>query len=305
MIQMNGELSAQYGAYHAALFIHIVGSVFAAATLAFQKKPFPSLRNLPLWMFTGGVIGVLTTVFDNLAFSQISLTSILALSLFAQLVFSYLIDTFGWFGMVRHPGKSLSITGLLLALSGIALMFERSSLQKGLYVLLSTAAGLTVVLSRTVNARLADRIGALQGSLVNHLIGLPVCLLLAFSIPETAAPGPFRLRIWCGGILGVGTVALCNFLVPKIPAYRLTLLSFCGQFFCGVLLDLLGGSTLNEREFFAGLLVAAGVAVNQVSEIRRQKQAKRRKAYYERIARIENEHWDFVLWRAKERQSDP
>ena len=64
--------------------------------------------------------------------------------------------------------------------------------------------------------------------------------------------------MWCGGILGVISVAVCNVIVPRIPACKLTLFTFCGQLFCGIALDILNGRELNEREFHAGLLVSMG-----------------------------------------------
>lgn len=276
MIQWNGDLSAQVGVYHAALYIHIVGAVFAAFVLGTRTRK-GNMQRKPLWMYLGGAIGVLTTLFNNFAFSHISLTSIVALGLFAQLVFSYLIDTFGWFGMERRRER-LSICGTLLSVAGIVLMLENPAAGGWGSVLISLGAGITVVLSRIVNAHLSQRIGVLQGSLVNHLVGLPFCLLLALSIGvnESSATvpfmtGDFRLWIWCGGMLGVITVALSNVIVPKIPAYQLSLFLFCGQLFCGMLLDVFGGGTLNKREFGAGILVAAGIAVSQVSKICRDR----------------------------------
>lgn len=275
MLQMNGSLGVRFGVYHAALYTHIVGSVFGFFALFLtNKRHSRSVRKIPVWMYSGGVIGVATTVCNNLAFSHISLTSIIALGLFAQLVFSWLIDSFGWFGMVRQKDKGASIPAVLLSAAGIVLMLDTPTAGGFWYVLFSLAAGVTVVLSRTVNARLSEHTGALEGSLINHLAGLPFCLLLAFLVPETAVPGRFTLWPWLGGVLGVATVVLCNITVPKIPAYRLTLLSFCGQLFCGILFDLLGGSALNEREFAAGLLVAAGIAAGQFSAIRRQRKRK-------------------------------
>ena len=44
---------------------------------------------------------------------------------------------------------------------------------------IACAAGISVVLSRTINAYLAEKTGALQGALINHLIGLPITILLA------------------------------------------------------------------------------------------------------------------------------
>jgi transporter family-2 protein len=279
MIQWNGDLSAQVGAYHAALYIHIVGAVFAAFVLCTRTRK-GNMQRTSLWMYLGGAIGVLTTLFNNFAFSRISLTSIVALGLFAQLVFSYFIDTFGWFGMERRREK-LSICGTLLSVAGIALMLENPAAGGWGSVLISLGAGITVVLSRIVNAHLSQRIGALQGSLVNHLVGLPFCLLLAIGVgvneSSAAVPfmaGDFRLWIWCGGMLGVTTVAMTNVIVPKIPAYQLSLFLFCGQLFCGMLLDVFCGGALNKREFGAGILVAAGIAVNQVSKICRERKEK-------------------------------
>lgn len=84
------------------------------------------------------------------------------------------------------------------------------------YILLSLAAGVTVVLSRTVNARLSEHTGALEGSLVNLLGGLPLCLLLVLVVPEVAVPGRFSLWPWLGGILGLTAVALCNARIAHV-----------------------------------------------------------------------------------------
>ena len=298
MIQINGGLSGQFGAYHAALYIHIVGSVFAALLLLLRRQRVSGIKGLPFWMFLGGVIGVLTTVFHNIVFSHISLTSIMALDLFGQLVLSYSIDRFGWFGMERRK-EDLSIPCVLLSVVGIALMLDNSASGGLGYILLALGAGFSNVLSRTVNAHLSNHIGALQGSLINHLTGLPVCLLLALMIPEQTVDQPFRLWIWCGGILGVLIVMICNITVPKIPACRLTLFTLCGQLFCGILLDVLLGGELNTKEFGAGLLVAAGILSNQLLKIHRKKQVDREEAYRARIARIEQEHRDAILKKAQ------
>lgn len=47
MIQWNGDLSAQVGAYHAALYIHIVGAVFAAFVLCTRTRKGNMQLKLP------------------------------------------------------------------------------------------------------------------------------------------------------------------------------------------------------------------------------------------------------------------
>ncbi len=190
------------------------------------------------------------------------------------MILSYFIDRFGWFGMERRK-EDLSIACILLSIVGIALMLDDPTSGGWGYILLSLGAGISVVMSRTVNAHLSAHIGALQGSLVNHLAGLPVCLLLALAIPEQTIQQPFRFWIWGGGILGVLIVVICNVTVPRIPAYRLTLFTLCGQLFCGILLDTMLGSALDQREFGAGLLVAAGIISNQLLKVHQAKVSKR------------------------------
>ncbi len=297
MIQMDGGLGARFGVYHGTLYIHIVGVLFAALVLLLRRKPLGLRRGIPAWMYLGGVIGVATTVCSNLAFTHLSLTSILALELFAQLALSCLIDRFGWLGMARQKELDMSGVGMLLSLAGIALML-RGGGSSPVYVLLALAAGATVVLSRVVNAHLSRRIGELQGSFINHLAGLPVCLLLVALIPEQGSPGPYPLWVWGGGVLGVFVVLLCNVTVPRLPASRVTLLSFCGQMFCGILLDLLLSGSVDKTEFAAGLLVAAGVAASQGTKLLRQRREKRRTAYFAHIARAEQAHREQILRRS-------
>ena len=66
--------------------------------------------------------------------------------------------------------------------------------------------------------------------------------------------------------MGVAVVLLSNLTVPRVPAFRLTLLLFIGQIFTGVLLDLLLGNSFSDATFRGGLVIAAGVIVNLVVE---------------------------------------
>lgn len=100
--------------------------------------------------------------------------------------------------------------------------------------------------------------------------------------------------MWFGGIIGVVNVIICNVLVPKMSASRLTMLTLCGQLLCGLLLDLLFGGFLNSQEFFAGLTITVGILVNYLGRYCKAQKHLREKQYYARIARIEREHWERV-----------
>ena len=84
-------------------------------------------------------------------------------------------------------------------------------------------------------------------------MGLPITIVVAALVimrdpaafADLSCPSVFSTQAWiyCGGILGVSTVLLCNITVPRVSAFRLTLLTFVGQLFTGILLDLCSKNT--------------------------------------------------------------
>lgn len=264
MILWNGQLTAGYGNYAAAVIIHVVGTTLSGVLcLAGRRKVF---AKAPFWAYLGGAIGVLSTLFNNYAFGHITMTSIVALGLLGQTITSVLLDRFGWLGAPKRRVDRSVAVALISAPVGIFLMLDGSVSQSILAVLLSLGAGVTVVLSRMVNARLASETSPLAGSFVNHLVGLPICVVLLLLLGQWTTPAAGTIEPWmyCGGMLGVTTVLLFNITVPKVSAFRLTLLSFVGQVFTGVALDVALGQTASAASFRGGLVIAAGLLVSQL-----------------------------------------
>lgn len=271
MISVNGTLSVQYSAFTAAAIIHAVGSAFALLICALQKNKKPIWIHKPKWIYLGGALGVFTTVFQNMAFTFISVTSVIALGLLGQTVTSLVIDRLGLFGMEKRPLPWYTLIGLGVSAAGICIMLDSTVTSAALGTAISFAAGISLVLSRTVNARLAEHTGALRGSLVNHLVGLPITVVLAFVAANgtsvmASAGGTVRPWIYFGGVLGVVVVMLLNIMVPKIPGFQLSLLLFVGQIFTGILLDVAAGSAHSSASLWGGIIIAAGIGVNMVIE---------------------------------------
>ena len=276
MVSVNGSLSDRYGALLAAVIVHVVGILFAFILCTVKRDRKKMFGFAPGWIYLGGVIGALTTVCNNVAFGHISMTSIVALGLLGQTVMSLAIDCFGLFGMKRHPLQKKSLIGLVFSLAGIGIMLDNSVREAVYAVCFSLMAGVTVVLSRTVNARLAERTGALEGSLVNHLAGLPVTILIAMlgagsggivhGIMAGGVHFPAQPWIYLGGTMGVIVVLLCNLTVPRVSAFRLTVLTFVGQVFTGLLLDVVIGKCRLDASFAGGVVISAGMAVNLMVE---------------------------------------
>ena len=272
MIAFNGGLTEQYGVYPAVVIIHIVGlTLITAAALLKRERPF-SVRHA-WFLYLGGAIGVLTTIFNNFAFGRISVSAILALGLFGQSITGITIDQYGLLGMRKHPFTRRKLIGLSFIIAGIAAMmnnFEPAA------VAVSFAAGVCIVVSRTLNAKLSELTSMRTSAFYNYLIGLavsiPVFLLLGnaeTALKEfTVSPDWY---IYLGGALGLCIVFISNITVVKIPAFYLTLLIFTGQVFSGILIDAVILQGFPFRNLTGGILVTLGLSVNLLLDRKRLK----------------------------------
>jgi len=265
MIPMNGGLADLYGLHSASVFIHVTGLlVIAAIVLAKRENPF--VKGQPLYLYLGGAIGVLTVICNNLAFGRISVSAILALLLVGQGVTGLAFDQFGWLGMPKHPFRRRRIIGLLLITGGIVIMVDRFDFTA---VTLSFAAGVITVISRTLNAKLADNTSARISTFFNYAVGLAgasaVCLLLGRSEPVysglVVSPDFY---LYLGGTLGVCMILISNMIVTKVPAFYLSLLLFIGQVFAGIVIDALIMRSFSMPILIGGLLVTAGLCTDIV-----------------------------------------
>ena len=273
MIAFNGGLTGQYGVYTATVIIHIAGLILISAVVLFKRDKVFATR-FPLYLYLGGAIGVFTTVFNNFSFGRISVSAILALGLLGQSISGLVIDQFGLLGMPKHSFTKGKLVGLILIIGGIVSMVDNLEVAA---VIVSFAAGVNIVLSRTLNAKLSDVSNERTGTFYNYFIGLfgAVIVLLILGRGEAlfANPGVLTLSshwwIYLGGVLGVCVVFLGNVTVVKISAFYLTLLIFIGQIFSGILIDIIIAQQLSYRNLLGGVFVAVGLGVNLLLDNRR------------------------------------
>ena len=123
MVFFNGMLSQAVGSYPATVIIHTVGVIICFIFISIKKQKIFENRKLPAWMYLGGVIGVGTTLFNNMAFGHISISSILVLSFLGEITASLIIDQFGFFSLEKRKINKKKILSLLIMLSGIFIIF--------------------------------------------------------------------------------------------------------------------------------------------------------------------------------------
>jgi len=262
LVASNGSLSAHYGIYTASVIIHVVGLI-AMTTVLLLRKESPFKHSATWFLYIGGGIGVLTTLFNNFAFGVISISAILALALLGQSVAGLLVDQYGLMGMPKHPFHLRKLAGIALVVAGIVVMIDSFAL---IPVLISFAAGICIVLSRTLNAKLAEKSSVYISTFYNYVVGLSVSavalLLLGQAELGTLPALSLDPLIYLGGLFGAAVVLICNITVARVSAFYLTLLMFAGQVFSAIIFDMFITQTFAPLILIGGILVALGLCVD-------------------------------------------
>ena len=122
MLFCNGELSIRLGNYNAVVLIHIVGIVVVGSILIIKKQKLSFDRSIPIYLYTGGAIGVIMVIFNNLCMNSLGVSLTLSIGLLGQSLAASLIDHFGLLGMEIHKLKKRKIVGFSFVLLGIVTM---------------------------------------------------------------------------------------------------------------------------------------------------------------------------------------
>ncbi len=267
MVAINGQLTVTYGMYSATVVIHLVGLLFITMLVLIKRKSARPAKKLPFHFYLGGAVGVATVVFNNMAYGHISMSALLALSLLGQILSSLVVDQFGLFSMPRRPISVRKLPGIVLVTVGIGWMLWPFDARVIIPVVVSLLTGVTIVVSRSINACLARQTGMLQSTLCNYAVGFAVSILvlLAAGTGEpmlssfTLSP---RVYIYTGGMLGVCVVTLFNAVAAKVSSFYITLLSFAGQVFSGLVLDIMLTGSFSLFNLIGGVFVTVGLAQN-------------------------------------------
>lgn len=127
--------------------------------------------------------------------------------------------------------------------------------------------GITVIISRTTNAQLSKHISNRASTFYNYLTGGIVSLIVLLISKEIAPSWVFPDSLsgyimYLGGIVGVFSILLSNYITPKISAFQLTIILFISQIFTGIIIDWLRYDTLSIGKVIGGILVLFGLIYN-------------------------------------------
>lgn len=122
MVSLNGGVSNAAGNYVSSVIIHFIGLIGIIFVLIFTKSKIKNLKGIPFYMFSGGLIGVLTVLFTNASSGVLGVSLTVSLTLLGQLVTSLVIDNFGYFNMPIVKFDKRKILGLVIIITGIYVM---------------------------------------------------------------------------------------------------------------------------------------------------------------------------------------
>lgn len=122
MVVLNGDLGNATGNYISSVIIHFVGLIGIIILLVVTKSKIKNLKGIPFYMFSGGLIGILTVLFTNISFTNLGVSLTVSLALLGQLVTSIVIDHFGYFDLEVTKFEKKKIIGLGIIILGIFIM---------------------------------------------------------------------------------------------------------------------------------------------------------------------------------------
>jgi transporter family-2 protein len=105
-----------------ALFIGAVGLVIYAVLTQNVTVKWQSLPGLPLWMWTGGLLGAVFVAGSVIAAPKVGCTMFIGLILLGQMLASLLLDHYACLGFQESQINLTKILGMCLLIGGVVLI---------------------------------------------------------------------------------------------------------------------------------------------------------------------------------------
>ncbi len=118
----NGQLSGYVGTFLATIIIHLTGLITVILFVIATHQTIKFNKETPLYAYLGGVVGVLTTLFQVFSITKIGAAQMTALSLLGQIVTSIILEHYGLLGAKQQKITLPKILSLGIISCGIGVM---------------------------------------------------------------------------------------------------------------------------------------------------------------------------------------
>lgn len=212
------------------------------------------LAEAPWWSWFCGLVAVVTITIAIHLFKEIGQLQAIIIPLFSQLIFSLLIDHFGWFGSQVIPLNSQRIIGSLLLIVGVTLVVIVPKLGKGqqgvtkgsrqtFWQLVAVVSGCLSASITGAYAQLAGIVGnPVQATTVAFFVATLALLLFCIGNGSVRMVGKAFNReqpwwMWMGGLYGAIIVFGNAWLVPKLGVGLFIMALLVGQLTLSMLME--------------------------------------------------------------------
>ena len=243
------------------------------------------LAEAPWWSWFVGIIAVVTITIAIHLFKEIGQLQALIIPMFSQLIFSLLIDHFGWFGAKVIPLGTSRIIGALLLIVGVTLVVVLPRLKSGqkavgastgsrqtFWQLIAVLSGCLSASITGAYAQLSSIVGnPVQATTVAFFVATVALLLFCTCLGKTQLVGKAFSReypwwMWAGGLCGAIIVFGNAWLVPKVGVGVFTMALLVGQLGLSMLMEHRGWlgaprKRVSWLQIVGILLMLAGVAL--------------------------------------------
>ena len=243
------------------------------------------LAEAPWWSWFVGIVAVVTITIAIHLFKEIGQLQALIIPMFSQLVFSLLIDHFGWFGAKVIPLGTNRIIGALLLIIGVTLVVILPRLKAAKQTAMASSGSrqtfwqLMAVLSGCLSASITGAYAQLssivgnpvQTTTVAFFVATMALLLFCTCLGKTQLVGKAFSRdypwwMWTGGLCGAIIVFSNAWLVPKVGVGVFSMALLVGQLALSMLMEHRGWlgaprKSITWQKIVGILLMLAGVAL--------------------------------------------
>jgi transporter family-2 protein len=241
------------------------------------------LAATPWWSWFVGLVAVVTITIAIHLFKEIGQLQAMIIPMFSQLIFSLLIDHFGWFGAQVMPLGGKRIIGALLLILGIVMVVilprlgaKQQSASKGsrlaLWQLLAVVSGCLSASITGAYAQLASAVdNPVQATTVAFFVATMVLLLLcvcngSVRLVGKAFSSDYPWWMWTGGLCGAMIVFGNAWLVPKVGVGVFAMALLVGQLSLSMLMEHRGWlgaprKSISWLQIVGILLMLGGVAL--------------------------------------------
>lgn len=137
-----------------------------------------------------------------------------------------------------------------------------------LAIIISIIGGISTVVSRMINAKLTNKIGIVGSTFFNYMVGILFSILLLgvtsqfLNIKPSYSFAGIPVIAYMGGLIGIFVVGISSHISLKASAFYVSLFTFIGQLFTGILIDYITLGTFSVGTLVGGILIFLGLLVN-------------------------------------------